>query len=506
MYPTKVEHRGDISRSLLFLVSACLLLLCVEGRAGALEVPDLGTVALGRGGAFTARADNLSAFYYNPAGLTKSKGPNLLLGVTLFNLNVDYQRAGSTDASGGVGRVAIGGVEVYNPPQDYSVVGPENPEPSNYRSISGQRSISPLPSMVFGWGDAFNVEGLALALGVITPSSFWLPEYPADGPGRYAIRDGQFLIASAGLGVAYAINRYIQLGGVFLGGAALLDMGVAIRPAPRLADPLFYNENLGGDANLSIDTADWFAPSGIFGVQSNPLDWLELGVAVKLPQKISAEGKAKYTAPTDDLTNSALVPGKDKVTLSLHFPWVVRAGVRYIHRYFDIEADFVWENWSSFDRFLFDMDADLNQDTESENGAIVTMPNAEVPKHFRDTYSVRLGGDAEVWPSHLALRLGGYYQTSAYPENNETFNLDFPFGEQVGLGGGLTWHTCDYLDVNVAYLHVFQFDVDVTEGVVQQIGLTSERDGEEIKTGNTVNDGSYDVSINMISISLEGHF
>ncbi|MCP4680626.1 MAG: hypothetical protein GY854_35110 [Deltaproteobacteria bacterium] len=503
----RYNDMGGSSRVRIFCLVAgvCFLSVCPKTYAGGLEVPDLGAVAIGRGGAFAARADNLSAFYYNPAGLSKNKGVNLLVGVTLFNVNLHYLRSGSTDDSGGVGTVEMNGVDVYNPSRDFAEIGPENPESSDYHSISGERPLSPLPMMVFSWGDAFNVEGLALAVGLITPSSFYLPKYPEKGPGRYAIREGSFLVASPGIGISYAVNRYIQVGGVFLGGAAFLDMSVAIRPVPRLNDPLFYNENLGGDADLSIETKDWFAPSGIFGVLSNPLDWLEVGVAVKLPQKIEANGKAKYTAPTDDLINSDLVSGRDDITLRFHFPWVVRAGVRYIHRYFDIEADFVWENWSSFERFEFDMDAELFQDAVEEEGRM-EMPDAEVPKHFRDTYSVRLGGDVEVWPEHIAARIGGYYQTSAYPKNNDTFNLDFPFGEQVGVGGGLTWHACSYLDVNAGYLHVFQFDVEVEDGVVQQIGMPIERDGEEKQTGNTVNNGTYEVGINLFAISLEGHF
>ena len=47
-----------------------VLLSAATARAGGLEIPDLGTVAIGRGAAFVARADNLSAFHYNPALFT----------------------------------------------------------------------------------------------------------------------------------------------------------------------------------------------------------------------------------------------------------------------------------------------------------------------------------------------------------------------------------------------------------------------------------------------------
>jgi long-subunit fatty acid transport protein len=173
-----------------------------------------------------------------------------------------------------------------------------------------------------------------------------------------------------------------------------------------------------------------------------------------------------------------------------------------VHERFDIEVDFVFENWSSLQAFEVEIDAAIDEG----NGSLTEMPDAEVPKRFRDTYSVRLGGDVEVWPEHLAVRLGGYYQSSAYPEDNSTFNVDFPFGEQFGLGGGVTWHTCKYLDVNVGYLHVFQPDVEVEGGVVQQQGLPLVLGDVEQVIGNTVNNGKYEVSANLFGISLEGHF
>ena len=149
------------------------------------------------------------------------------------------------------------------------------------------------------------------------------------------------------------------------------------------------------------------------------------------------------------------------------------------------------------------MDAELN-----DGLSIQPMPDSKVRKNFRDTYSIRYGGDVEVWPENIAVRVGGFWQSSAFPQNYETFNLDFPFGEQIGLGGGLTWHAADFLDVNAGYLHVFQLDVEVTEGIIQQQGLPWEdpSDGEEKDIGNTINNGTYEVSMNLFGVSLEGHF
>ncbi len=492
-----------------------------DTHAGGLEFPDLGTVALGRGAAFVARADNLSAFYYNPAGLSKSKGPNLLLGSNIVNLNLDFQRGGGdssvwVDANGvDYGRTCdpmVGDICADNPARDYSDVSFVDGvfDPEDYRSISLKNRFGPAPMLVFSWGDVFDVEGLALSFGLLTPSGFGMPEYPQDGAQRYLLRDSNQLMVLPGLGVSYAFNRYFQIGGVFLSGLAFIEMTQTVRLLIQSGSDA-RNENIGGDAVIGLETKDVFMPTGIIGVLSNPLDWLEIGVSVKLPVQVNTEGKiTEFKAPPVDLSDAQLVEGKDNISLAMSFPWVVRAGVRYIHQYFDVEADFVFENWSSLQYLDIKTDAVIEA---SALGGPSEFPDVKVPMNYRDTYSVRLGSDVEVWPEHIAVRLGGFYQSSAYPENNETFSLVAPFGQQIGVGGGLTWHACDYMDVNVAYLHIFQPEVTVKEGVVQQMALpytqidpTTGEVAAEIQTGNIVNNGVYQVSMNIFGVSLEGHF
>lgn len=460
-------------------------------RAGGLEVGDPGTVALGRGAAFVARADNPSAFHYNPAGLSKLPGLHLLVSGNVINLNLDYRRSGSGES------VLIDGQEVADPALDYS----GGPEGVPFTSVSSDRRFGPSPLVVFSWGDAFDVEGLALAVGLTTPSSFGMPAFPERGPQRYAMREAEFLVVYPGLGASYAFNRYLQVGAVFIAGVGKFEQSQAIRLLPQPANTVTYNEHAEGDADLRIDTLDPFMPTGIVGLLSRPLDWLEIGVAFKFPMKIEADGTVHYRAPISDLPDSHLVPGRDRVTLRQTFPWMLRAGLRYIHRRFDVEADFVYEGWSMLQEFEVDMDAELHDGTAPQ-----PMPDVKIPKHFRDAWSVRLGGDVEVWPEHLAIRVGCFYQATAYPENRETFSLDFPYDEQLGVGGGLTWHAWTHLDVHAGYMHVFQRDVRVSEGIVQQQGLPLDTAEGPVATGNTVNNGLYEVDLNIFGASLEAHF
>jgi long-chain fatty acid transport protein len=468
-----------------------------NAHAGGMEYPDLGTVAIGRGTAFVARADNPSAFYYNPAGLAKQKRGHVLVGANLVNLNVRYLR----DGSGGLvtlGEYDWGTLEVDNPDTDWSD-GPTAGKP--FTEVS-QTGLGPAPMIVASWGGIGKAEDLAISVGVIPPSSFGGHEYDPDGPQRYNLVKTDNMILYPGVGLAYAVNRYFQIGAVFLSGIGLVDIARASRPLPQPGLP-HHNEDRRTDAAFQVTAKDFFMPTGIVGVLSNPADWIEVGVSVRLPVRMEAAGKYAYGAP-EAHPDYALVDDPNSLLLKQTLPTILRVGGRYIHEWFDVEVDLVYENWKTLDYVELESDAALDK---GDGSAPTQLPDVQIPRKYRDTVSVRLGGDVNAIPDKLAVRAGGFYQTSAYPENYETFSLDFPYGEQVGAGAGLSWHVIEHLSLNVGYSHIFQRDVLVTQGIVQQTGLPYEPgDGNQYNVGNTVNNGTYQVSINLVGLSAEGNF
>ena len=72
---------------------AVLAALCTTtpAWAGGFDVPDQDAFVIGRGMAFVATADNASAIYYNPAGITQLKGNNLRMGIYAVDLGVNYK-------------------------------------------------------------------------------------------------------------------------------------------------------------------------------------------------------------------------------------------------------------------------------------------------------------------------------------------------------------------------------------------------------------------------------
>ena len=66
------------------MVSVVLVLLFTASTsfAAGFRIPEAGAKAMGMGFAFTAQADDPSAIYFNPAGLTQLKGNNIMVGAT----------------------------------------------------------------------------------------------------------------------------------------------------------------------------------------------------------------------------------------------------------------------------------------------------------------------------------------------------------------------------------------------------------------------------------------
>ena len=83
-----------MSRFGFFLLLA-LAVLCSQPRADAIGIRLLhqDAAAVARGNAFTATADNASAIYYNPAGITQLEGQNLEVNTFLVGYDIQYTAA-----------------------------------------------------------------------------------------------------------------------------------------------------------------------------------------------------------------------------------------------------------------------------------------------------------------------------------------------------------------------------------------------------------------------------
>lgn len=242
-----------MKKAMVVLVAA-LFLVGFAWAGGVNRIGGLGPKASGMSGAFTAVADDASAFYYNPAGLTQIK----------FNY------------------VFVGG-DLVLPRFEY-----EAPLSPALRSENDEMHLMPL----FGFSAPVN-DKFTFGLGVISPYGLGA---------KYHQMESLLTLIDLVPAVCWQVTDELSLG-------AALNLGWSqfAYDAPIMAGgiPVGFSES---DASGS-------GVSATFGTLVKPLDWLGLGIVYRLPTKVKLEGDTKIISPAtgaiaDDFVTHFTFPGR----------------------------------------------------------------------------------------------------------------------------------------------------------------------------------------------------
>ena len=164
-------------RKALFTVLFALASPCVV-RAAGVEHPDVGTVPLGRGGAYAADPDGGLAIVYNPAGLARQAGLRVTLDASLAWQHLTFTPTmGEPSVSNGAGPF-----------------------------------LAPAFAVSYGLGTVGPLAGLTFAAGATGPTAIGKLEYPANGAQRYALVSSDTQIVYWSAAVAAAFNRWLAAG------------------------------------------------------------------------------------------------------------------------------------------------------------------------------------------------------------------------------------------------------------------------------------------------------
>ena len=119
-------------------------------------------------------------------------------------------------------------------------------------------------------------------------------------------------------------------------------------------------------------------------------------------------------------------------------PAAARLGVMYAFKpYFDVEVAVVREFWSAFRYIRLDVEG-LN----ATSGLLppgsqgIALPPTIQPKEWRDTWSLRAGGDFHAVPGIFTARAGAFAEESAIPDR--TLDLSAADGRKVGVSVGFS--------------------------------------------------------------------
>ncbi len=197
------------------------------------------------------------------------------------------------------------------------------------------------------------------------------------------------------------------------------------------------------DMVASTRGSDWFTFNAIVGAWYRPVPSLQFGVAGQVvPNSIETNSTLTVTPRRHDNgagrhSRATISPAND-VSVILPLPLSARAGARYrglagTREVFDVELDVEYETWSRVNDFTVDTHGliAISQDADANLGQI------KIPKRWRDTVAVKLGGDVAVIPDRLALRAGAFYETAVAPSSHA--NVDFAGGAMFGgtVGGSV---------------------------------------------------------------------
>ena len=412
-----------------------LLALARTAQAAGLFYVDPGPQSLSRGGAIAAAVDDATATFINPARLLARPGTDIVGAVTLAHLRQSFDRIGVT------------------------------PKGEPYTTVHHDDPPDPLPTIA---GRAtFGLENWAFGLAIHAPNAISQRSYPVEGPQRYALvaTDIKLLFVSAA--VAWAPIPELSIG-IALEMVSLPTTSISIVvDGYWLKTANAHRSPYDGLARITVDDPARFTAT--VGLHWRATDWFEVGLSARVvPVHIDAHGilELDFLGETISALNEAGQLGltKNGARLQLTLPPVVRLGLRLVGRdspddepWGDIELDVVYEAWSMYEEIGVSFDGALNLASAASD---LPLHRLDLPRHYDDTISVRLGGSLRPGLDWLKLSLGGFYESAAAPP--ETTTVDAAASHRFGIAAGLSFRGGP-MELTLAYAHVFELPVDVPE-------------------------------------------
>ena len=499
--------RNGIGRRMRFIgvVALAGVALPVAGYSYGVEVPENGTVAHGRGGAFVARASDTSAAGLNMAGVLGLRGFQLGLSANVGASSNCFQRSGVYDGSADV-PISVAGTrfaEGANGLPTYS--GQPYPEVCSGRALALAANLM-ATYRVNRW--------LAFAAGVTTPST----------PGSGQVFDDMVRLPNGAYAPSPARNMLFQKNLLVI----YPTLGVAVAPHPRVrlgltVQPSFGRFQFGVMANASANSpqspetdllislnATGFFLAGALSTQVLINRYLSFGAQVHYNMPIAASGIADTTSTYYASPASNQAPGTftiDEMTVAL--PWNLRAGFRFAlpragrptqddgsgnydpmtDDVFDVEADFTYENTSSLGVTSLRNSGNI---TIGSRGTTSTLPaprSIVLNSNLSNVFGVRVGGDYNVIPGRLALRLGFTYETQGLAGDKAVVHLPAYAGASIHAGVS---YRIGSLTINLGFGHFLFQALDATSATNPVITPTPFTDCVATGPGAcTTNRGTY---------------
>lgn len=351
------------------LLFSMLVLTLTSGLfANGLNLNSVGSKASSMGTAFVGLADDWSAVFFNPAGLTQLKKPVFSAFVTdlIPTATYDFEFLGMTMA------------DTKTKPTMYPSGALAYFRPISDKMVAGIAAFVPS-----GVGARWPGDELAMLSG-----------------GQSFTWDSTLFMITVSPAAAVQLNDMLSIGAALNIDYVKLKME---RPA-------------GGEGGLPwfqySENQDGIAIGATFGLMFEPNDRFQFGIACKLPVTATIKG----TSESPFLSNLGL-PGESKGARTATWPMWLGAGIAVKPTdNLTIIADVHWNNWAKLQDIPITFDSAGWRAAGMEEGAAFVL-------NWKNTLDIKFG--IEYWLNRTFALRAGYY-TDHSPSDEETLNILLP--------------------------------------------------------------------------------
>jgi len=431
----------------LSLLVACVVLISTGSALGAgFGLIEQSTTGLGNafaGGA--ASAEDASTIFFNPAGLTRLEGQQLLAGAHIVMPSVKFHNEGSIHITGG------------------PLLGDDGGD-------GGQTRV--IPNLYYSRKvtDRFSV-----GMGVNSPFGL-ATEYNRSWVGRYHAVESDLLTININPSLAYKVTDQLSVGAGFnvqymhakLSNA--VDFGTIgfLKQVPGLSP----QQN---DGFVSLKGDSWGIGYNL-GLLYEFSKNTRAGVAYRSAMDQDLEGKADFQGVPSLLKSSfrdtdikADITLPDSLSVSLF---------HQLNPQWAVMGDFTWTDWKHFEDLTVKFNSTKSASTTTEN--------------WQDSYRYSVG--ATYTPDNVwTVRMGTAYDRSAVPDK-EHRTPRIPDSDRIWAALGVGYRISNMVGVDIGYAHIFVNDPEIDKTPT----------GNDKLSGGLK--GSFDAHIDILSAQVSMKF
>ena len=393
-------------KKILSILTAALLTSSMIFASG-FQINEHGAKAMALGGAFAGLANDPSAIYFNPAGITQLTGTHFMGGATLIVPKSSFRGPSPS-------------ITEYNLDNQYF-------NPINFY-ITHQLT-----------------EKFHIGVGVYNPYGLGT-RWPSDWVGKYMAIETKITTFYATAVAAYEVSPKLSLafGYTFAYGDVTITRDQNLSP---------FN----GNAFVSL-TGNGTGAGWTLGVLYKPSKYFSLGASYRSRVHFKFTGDATATAPSQ--LKGLLPTGSISAPLTPPDNWTIGIVIKPSEKFL-ITADFQYVGWDSYNK----LEVTFNDFIDSETGKPLVSSSE---RNFNDGYITRLGTEY-VMSDLLTLRGGIFYDVN--PIDDWRLDPTLPDANRIGFNAGVGIHLSDNLSLDLGYLFLRFDERTVTNSLESYSGI-----------------------------------